>query len=115
MADKHTKKELFETLIVLASAAEADAWIVEGLEHELDLLARKSGNKTADVKRKAEQAVVKDAIASALAGSVAPMRSGEIGLAIGESTQKVTALVGQMVKDGIVTRHEDKKVVTFSL
>lgn len=114
MADKHTKRELFETLLVFASAAEADAWVIDGIQHELDLLAKRAGAKTTDVKRKAEQDAVKEQIASTLADG-GEMRATAIAEMVGVSVQKVTSLVKQMVEDGTVIRNEDKKVTTFAL
>jgi len=117
MSEKHTKKELFETLLVLAIAAESDEWVVAGLEHELDLLAKRSASKRPDAKKAAEQTAIKDSIAAVLGASDEPMRATEIAnaLADGTTVQRVTALVGQMVKEGSVNREQDKKVVTFSL
>lgn len=116
MSDKHTKRELFETLIVFASAAEAESWVIEGLEHEVELLDRKRSTKSVDAKKKVEQDAIKDSILSVLASGES-MRATAIAdsLADGTTVQRVSALLRQMVKDGIVTRTEDKKVATFSL
>lgn len=115
MSEKHTKKELFETLLVLAGATEADEWVIAGIEHELDLLAKRSASKRPDAKKAAEQAEIKAEIAATLAAADAPMKSGEIAKELDVSVQRVTALITQMVKDGTVIREQDKKVTTFSL
>ena len=117
MSEKHTKKELFETLLVLAIAAGSDEWVVAGLEHELDLLAKRSASKRPDAKKVAEQTAIKDGIAAVLGATGEPMTATKIATALADGTtvQRVTALVGQMVKDGTVIREQDKKVVTFSL
>ena len=115
MADKHTKRELFETLLVFASAAEADEWVLDGLRHELDLLNKRSASKSVDVKRKAEQDAIKERIIAVLGASDAPLRANEIAKALDVSVQRVTALNKQMVADGVIVRREDKKVATFSL
>jgi len=114
MSDKHTKRELFETLLVFTTAAEAEGWVLDGIQHELDLLAKRAANKTADVKREAEQNAVKDNILAVLSSGV-PMRANEIATALADGTtvQRVTALVRQMVIDGDVVREQDKKIVTF--
>ena len=115
MADKHTKRELFETLLVFASAAEADEWVVDGIRHELDLLNKRASKKSVDVKRKAEQDSIKKRIVEVLNDSETPMRASEIASALGVTVQRVTALNKQMVADGVIVRREDKKVATFSL
>jgi hypothetical protein len=115
MADKHTKRELFETLLVFASAAEAEGWILDGLQHELDLLAKRASAKGGDAKKKAAQRAVKDDIIIALEDAESPMKATPIADAIGVSVQKASALLRQMVLDGEVTRIEDKKEVFFSL
>jgi len=115
MADKHTKRELFETLLVFASAAEADEWVVDGLRHELDLLNKRASKKSVDVKRKAEQDAIKEQIIAVLGTADEPLRASEIAKALDVSVQRVTALNKQMVAEGVIVRREDKKVATFSL
>ena len=117
MADKHTKRELFETLLVFLAAAEADEWVVKGVEHELELVNRKRSTGGADVKRAAEQRVIMDNILMVMDASDAPMRANAIAKALDDGTavQRVSALLKKMVEAGEVVRHEDKKVVTFTL
>lgn len=117
MSDKHTKRELFETLLVLASATESDAWVIEGLEHELDLLDRKRATKTVDTKKVAEQMEAMSEIREVLSASTEAMRAGEIAKATASdlSVQRVSAMLRKMVLSGEVSRIEDKKVTTFSL
>lgn len=113
MADKHTKRELFETLVVFASAAEADAWIIDGLNHELDLLAKRANGAKGKTKTQIANDSVKHDIVNAIAGG--HTRAGEIAEVCGVSVQKVSALLRQMVDVGSVKRETDKKVTTFSL
>ena len=115
MADKHTKKELFETLLIFASAAEAEKWVTDGIQHELDLLAKRAAKGSVDVKRIAEVAANKAAIKAALADSETALRAGDIAKVVDFSVQRVTALVKQMVDDGEIVRTMDKKVAFFSL
>ena len=117
MADKHTNRELFETLLIFATAAEADAWVIEGLEHELELLDRKRGAKGVDAKKAAEQAAVIARIEDVLAGATEPMRVKEIVAALDDDTtgQRVTAMVKKMVDAETVLRIEDKKIARFTL
>lgn len=116
MADtKHTKRELFETLLVFASAAEADEWVLKGLEHEIELLDRKRATKGVDAKKAAEQRAVMESIEAVLTDSDEALRATAIAEGVGCSVQRASALLRKMVAAGSVTRHEDKKVVTFSL
>jgi predicted transcriptional regulator len=114
MADKHTKRELFETLLVFASAAEADGWVIDGLNHELELLDRKRSTSKGDAKKKAEQVTIKKGIVDVLTNAE-PMRATEIAKGADVSVQRASALLRQMVKDEQVVRHEDGKVTTFTL
>ena len=121
MADKMTKRELFTTLIGVVQTldvTDGDIAIAEqlvaGLQHEVELLDRKRDSSKGDAKKKAEQASVKREIRATLADGEA-MRATAIAEQVGVSVQKVSALVRQMVADGEVARHEDKKVTTFTL
>lgn len=112
MADKHTKRELFQTLLVLATASEADEWVVAGIQHELELLDKRSQSKGANPKRVAEQRRDMDAVSAVLSDE--PMRATAIANEVGFSVQKVTALLRKMVAANEAIRHEDKKVTTFT-
>jgi predicted Rossmann fold nucleotide-binding protein DprA/Smf involved in DNA uptake len=114
MADKHTKRELFENLLIFASAAEADTWVIDGLNHELELLDKRASKGSKNPKHEAEVAANKAAIEAALTDAE-PMRATAIASECGMSVQRVTALVRQMVADGSVVREQDGKVVTFRL
>lgn len=116
-AKKHTKKELFENLLVFASAAEADAWVIDGIKHELELLAkRQTAGKGQDAKRAAEVAANMAAVKATLSATEGK-RSSEISAELGGdfSVQRVTALLKKLVDAGEVVRTTDKKVTTFTL
>jgi predicted transcriptional regulator len=116
MADtKHTKRELFETLLVFTTAAEAEDWVTSGIKHELELLNKRSANKKPNPKVAAEQRGYMDSIVTALEDADEPLRASAIATATGFSVQRVTALVKKMVDSGEVIRTENKKVATFSL
>jgi len=120
MADKMTKRQVFETTIDVLETLDGVnvAPLVEGLAHELELLDRKrASSKGQDAKRKAEQDAIKAKIAEVLADRGEPMRAGEIATALADGTavQRVSALVKQMVNDDVVIRKQSKKVVTFTL
>lgn len=115
MSDKHTKRELFETLLVFATAAEADEWVLAGLEHEIELLDRKRDSKGIDAKRAAEQKAVIANIEGVLANAAEPLRATAIANEVGCSVQRASAMLRKMVLAGDAVRHEDGKVVTFTL
>lgn len=121
MADKKMTKRDWFTLIAAAidTHPEVPESAKEGMKgfiaHEVELLSRKRTNATGDAKKKAEQTAVKRAIATALAENVEPMRATAIAAVVGESVQKVTALLRQMVEDAEVVREVEKKVTTFHL
>ena len=114
MADKHTKRDLFTNLLVFATAAEADAWVIEGIEHEIELLDKRASQKS-NPKREAEQRAMMLTVADAIDAAGEPVRATAIAEATDFSVQRVSALLRKMVLAGEVVRHEDKKVVTFTL
>ena len=115
MTTKHTKSDLFQTLLVLASATESEGWVIAGIEHEIALLAKRAGAKGTNAKRDAEQTVSMQTILLVMDGTDAPMRATAIAEGAGFSVQKVSALLRKMVAAGEVVREQDKKVTTFSL
>lgn len=112
MADKHTKRELFQTLLVLASATESEKWVTDGLTHELDLLDKKRATPGTNSKKALEQKVEQDAIVAVLSDK--PLTATEVALATGFSVQKVSANFRKMVPER-VTRTEVKGKATFTL
>jgi len=115
MADKHTKKDLFLTLRVLAGATESEDWVIEGIDHEIALLDKRAAAPAVNAKKAAEQKVEMDNIVATLGMSDEPMRAGEIAGVTGDAVQKVSALLRKLVADGTVERFEAKGVATFSL
>lgn len=91
--------------------ADLDAFLV----HEMDLLARKHSTKSGLTTTQKENEDVKGLIAATLAENVAPMKSTDIGAAVGIGVQKATALLSQMVKAGTVVRAESKGKATFTV
>lgn len=122
MSDKRiTKKDRFAQLLSVVDSFEAVDGSFDGsdlrefIAHEVALLEKKHGSKGVPTKAQLENEVVKATIASVLADATEPMRATEIGVAIGESVQKATALLKQMVDDGVVSRVQDGKVTKFTL
>lgn len=82
------------------------------IANEIELIDRKH-RKTGLTKEQRINVGIKQDIVHLL-NSTKEMRAGEIALALGHSTQKVTALCSQLVKDGVLVRNEGK-IVTFSV
>lgn len=82
---------------------------------EIALLDKRAAAPKKPTKSQRDNAEIKDVIMLLLADVAAPVRATEIAAEMGLSVQKITALLRQLVDDGRVTRHQDKKVVTFTL
>ena len=113
---KLTKREKFEMIANIAEV-KANPVLVEFVEHELELLAKKN---SADKKPTAQQ-VANDAIKTTILNGMADDRLytvTEIQKEVAEcaelSNQRVSALLRQMVADGQVVRTEDKRKAYFS-
>lgn len=106
-----TKKEMFTEIANLLSARED---IVEFCNHEIELLSRKR-TSTKPTKTQRENAVIKEQIVSALTDE--PMTIGEINAAMGTeySPQKLSALLRQLVLEGIAVKDTVGKVPYFAL
>ena len=116
---KMTKKDYFAILRASYPAtAENYDEVIAFIDHELELLAKKN---SADKKPTAQQ-VANDGIKTAIAEGMTPNRLytvTEIQKEVAEcaelSNQRVSALLRQMVTDGVVIRTEDKRKAYFSL
>lgn len=113
MATKLTKRDHFNALRALATASNRSD-LVDFIDHELDLLARKNAGdrkETATQKANADlKARILDVMASGSRYTVT-----EIGKLIGvESNQKVSALVRQLKMDNLVIRSEEKGKAYFT-
>ena len=114
---KITKRERFESLLTL-SQVQADPGMVEFIEHELELLAKKN---SADKKPTAQQ-VANEAIKQAIVDGMERdhfYTITDLQKAIPEladlSNQKISALVRQLKDDSVVVKTEDKRKSYFSL
>ena len=114
---KITKRERFESLLSIP-AVSADPGLVEFINHELELLAKKN---SADKKPTAQQ-VANDGIKQAIVEAMEANRLytvTEIQKSVAEcaelSNQRVSALLRQLKDDGVVVRTEDKRKAYFSL
>lgn len=111
-----TKRENFATLraMVEASAVENKADMINFIDHEVELLDRKSA-KSGQTKTQKENVAIKEQIVSALAEIGNPATVSEIMAVVPLSNQKISALLRQLVKDNKVIRTEDKKKAYFSV
>ena len=114
---KITKRERFESLLNMTEV-QADPGMVEFINHELELLARKNSSE----KKPTAQQVANEAIKQAIVDGMERdhlYTITEIQKNIPEcaelSNQKITALVRQLKEDGLVVKTEDKRKSYFSL
>ena len=116
---KLTKKDNFTAIIsVLKSANRPD--LVAVMEHEVELLERKSVNRsTKPTVRQAQNAEIKDAIMCTLElGKLyrcAEIKAMVPALAEGEGTQRTARLCNDLTEAGLLRKVVDKKVVYFGL
>lgn len=116
MADKKpTKRENFQTLLVILGAIEADEPLVDFVQHEIDLLDKKSGTKSPNKAKLAGQESVMEDIVDTLANVGVPMSATDIGNGAEVTVQKASSMLRKMVEAGTVIRHDEKGKATFSL
>ena len=123
MAEKKiTKREKFEMAVKMAER-EGNDMLVEFFNHEIELLANKSG-KTSAKKTEEQEAfmeIIRDVLsenASMQCGAIAKdSRIAEFKWADGKETspQRVSAMLKKMKDCGDVVTVTDKKVTYFSL
>ena len=108
-----TKKEMFNAIRVRVAD---DAEMVAFIDHEIELLSRKKGSSK-PTKTQVENEGIKLSILGILGEAEEPMTVGEILKALdGEFTsQKISALMRQLVADGKVEKTVEKKVSRFAL
>ena len=114
---KITKRERFESLLTIP-AVQADQGLVDFINHELELLAKKNSAE----KKPTAQQTANEAIKSAIVEAMEANRLytvTEIQKSVAEcaelSNQRVSALLRQLKDDGVVVRTEDKRKAFFSL
>lgn len=114
---KLTKRDHFNTLLAL-DEVKANPVLVEFIEHELELLAKKN---SADKKPTAVQQA-NEGIKSAIADGMTPNRLYTVTEIIKEipecadlTNQRVSALLRQLKDDGRVVRIEEKRKAYFQI
>ena len=112
---KMTKRDYFNAILSKYPLTDAEKAFVE---HELELLEKKNSSE----KKPTAQQVANDGIKTAIAEGMSSNRLytvTEIQKEIAEcnelSNQRVSALLRQMVADGVVVRTEDKRKAYFSI
>ena len=111
-----TKKEMFNHIATINSA---DAEIVAFCEHEIELLEKKASGSSKPTKTQVENEGYKQMMLDTMASLDRPVTISELmeeceGIATLKN-QRVSALMTQLKKAGLVTRTEDKKKAYFSI
>ena len=115
---KITKREKFEMLMTIAEV-QANPILSEFIEHELELLAKKNSAEKKPTAVQTENAGIKEIIVEVLTDeengmTISAMQKKCADLAE-YTNQKISALVRQMIIDGIVEKTEEKGKAYFRL
>lgn len=115
---KITKREKFEMLKNIAEV-QANPILSEFIEREIELLAKKNSAEKKPTEKQTENAGIKEVIIEVLTDeenglTISAMQKKCADLAE-YSNQKISALVRQMILDGIVTKTEEKGKAYFRL
>ena len=113
---KMTKRDYF-TILLEIEDVKANSAMVEFVEHELELLAKKNSSERKPTAAQKENANLKVAILDGMETNRVYTVTEMIKSidAIGDLTnQKVSAILRQMATDGTVKRIEEKKKAYFS-
>ena len=104
------KEQFVEVAEVLRGIERAD--LAEFIEGRIAILDKKSANKKATAKQEENEGIKSDILARLEGRSVTV---GELVKEMGFSSQKLSALLTQLVNGGEVVRTVEKKVAYFSL
>ena len=114
---KPTKRDRFNALLSI-EAVKADAALVEFITHEIELLDRKNTAERKPTPKQVENAGVKTAIAEWFEGDKQYLAADVVKdcpACEGLTSQRVSALLSQMVADGTLTRTVDKRKSYYAL
>lgn len=106
------KEQFVEVAKVLRGIERTD--LAEFIEGRIAILDKKSENKKATAKQVENESIKSDILAN-LANRDKGVTVGELVKDFGLSSQKMSALLTQLVKDGKVIRTVEKKIAYFSL
>ena len=113
---KMTKRDYFTALLAVKEV-QSNTAMVEFVEHELELLAKKNSSERKPTATQKENKAIQVAILEGMEANRAYTITEMIKSieAIGDLTnQKVSAIMRQMATDGTVKRVEEKKKAYFS-
>lgn len=114
---KMTKRDYFNSLLSL-SEVKADEALVAFINHELELLSKKNSSEKKPTATQIANDSLKVAITNYLSEggkhTISEMLA-EVPALEGMQNQKVSALVRQMIADGVVQRIEEKRKAYFAL
>lgn len=129
MTTKLTKREMFKGVLTVLETTSGDMdttpeginpsdyidMLYDGIANEIALLDKRANAKRGKTAAQKEAEGIKSDILDALEAAGKPVRVRDIAGVVGESSQRVTALLRQMVIAGDVIRTEDKKVAYFTV
>ena len=115
---KMTKKDYFAILREMVIGADNEKELVAFIDHEIELLSRKS-SKSGETKTQKENVAIMEKIVNALSIVGHPITITDLQKEVPEmgeySNQKLSALLKKLVEDGRVVKTVDKKKSYFSL
>jgi hypothetical protein len=121
MTKKITKREMFAMVSAVVEKAEVEnkAEMLKFIEHEIELLEKKS-SKSGQTKTQKENVLLVEQLKLALAEMERPVTISEFQAeSLSEvatlSNQKLSALLKKMVEEGFVVRTVEKKKAYFKL
>ena len=111
---KITKREKFEMLMTIAEV-QANPILSEFIERELELLAKKNSAEKKPTAQQEENEAIKETILENLTSrmTISEMQKSIPDLAE-YSNQKISALMRQLILEGLVEKVEDKRKSYFS-
>ena len=111
---KITKREKFEMLMTIAEV-KANPILSEFIERELELLTKKNSAEKKPTAQQAENEAIKETILENLTScmTISEMQKSIPDLAE-YSNQKISALMRQLILEGLVKKVEDKRKSYFS-
>lgn len=115
MATKMTKRDYFNTLLTL-DEVKSNEGLVEFINHELELLAKKNSAEKKPTAAQVANVGIKNAIYDGMQENrlyTITELMKEIPECNELTNQRVSALVRQMIADGLVERIEEKRKALF--
>ena len=114
---KMTKRDYFNELLTIAEVKDNKS-MVDFINHELELLEKKNASKSStETKTQKENAGIKENLLNEMESgkryTISDMLK-ELACCKELTNQKVSALVRQLVADGILVRTEEKRKAYFS-